>query len=123
MTIADELFAARQEAGDKRLKDYLDLWAEWMKREHVGPHGYPERGCGSGSTASRDFESMCHAMDNDQAKTVDAAIYDLPPNECVAVHHVKLGSQWKLREPIEVAFERACMRLKISLPKRGLPWG
>lgn len=121
MTIADELFAQRQQAGDKRLAYYLDLWADWMRGD-VGPRGYPARGSGSGSTASRDFESMCNTMDNDQAKAVDAAIGDLPMNENVAVHHVKLGSVWTLREPIDVIFERACMRLKISLPKRGLPW-
>lgn len=121
MTIADELFEQRQQAGDKRLAYYLDLWADWMRGDS-GPKGYGSRATGVNGTGSRDFEMMCGAMDADQARTVDAAIYDLPPNECVAIHHVKLGSQWKLREPIEVAFERACMRLKISLPKRGLPW-
>ena len=121
MAIGDELFAARQKASDDKLAYYLDLWAELM-REGSGPSGYAERATGAGSTGSRDFESMCHAMDRDQAKVVDAAIGDLPLNEQVAVHHVKLGSVWRLREPIESAFERACMRLKVSLPRRGLPW-
>ena len=121
MTIADELFAQRQQAGDKRLTYYLDLWADWMKGG-VGPKGYGSRAMGVAGTGSRDFEGLCGTMDRDQAEVVDAAIGDLPMNENVAIHHVKLGSVWRLREPIDVVFERACMRLKIALPKRGLPW-
>ncbi len=121
MTIADELLAQRQQAGDKRLSYYLELWRDMM-RGRLGPSGYGSRASGVNGTGSRDFEMMCGSMDRQQAEVVDAAIDDLPFNERMAVWHVHLASVWTFREPIEVIYERACGMLKISLPKRNLPW-
>ena len=103
---------------DKRLAEYLDIWAEWMRSSDTRQQ-YPVSVCSSPS--SKEFDSMVSDMEIRQAKAVNAAIDDLPSNERVAVHHVKLASVWRLREPIEIVYDRACLALSISLVTRGLP--
>lgn len=106
---------------DDRLSDLLDLWAQWMHEADL-PEGLPKRSpVALGRYAvGTDFDEMCESMDIQQAEAVDAAIGDLPLNERVAVHAVKLSSVWRLREPIDVVYERARGMLVIGLAMRGI---
>jgi hypothetical protein len=107
---------------DKQLSMYLDIWAEWTRNYDNRQHYSSRAHIGSGSGSS-EFDAMVSSMESSQAKVIDAAIDDLPSNERIAVHHVKLASVWRLREPIVVVFARACDMLSLSLARRGLPTG
>ena len=106
---------------DERLFQLLDLWADWMHGAEL-PEGYAKRSAVALGRycVGTDFDEMCESMDVQQAEAMDAAIADLPMNERVAVHAVKLCSAWKLRESIDVVYSRACVMLKIGLNVRGI---
>ena len=108
---------SRSGIDDQRLSDLLDIWAEWMRGKE-GPAGYSSRAHIGSSTASKEWDAMLADMEVWQAKAVNAAIDDLPINEAAAVYHVKLASVYRLREPIELVYDRARELLKIGLRAR-----
>lgn len=108
---------------DDRLSYLLDLWAEYMRGELGGtgmPDGYDSRAHVGSSTASKAWDAMVNDVERWQAEVIDACIDDLPLNECAAVHCVKLASVWRLREPIQIVYDRAREALKVSLNRRGV---
>lgn len=108
---------------DDRLSYLLDVWAEYMRGELGGsglPDGYDSRAHVGSSTASKAWDAMVNDIERWQAETIDACVDDLPMNERVAVHHVKLNSVWRLREPIQDVYLRARETLKVSLARRNV---
>lgn len=108
---------------DDRLSYLLDLWVEYMRGQLGGrglPDGYDSRAHIGSSTVSKEWDAMVASTERWQAETIDAAIDDLPMNERVAVHSVKLACVWRLREPIQDVYLRARETLKVALPRRNI---
>lgn len=122
MNLADTQHIGRPRIQPKQLSEYLEIWREWMQG-YDNKQSYPSRDSIMSGTGSKAFDAMVATMETEQAKTVDAAVDDLPAVERSAVYHVKLACVVQLREPIMIVWERAFDMLAIDLARRGLPTG
>lgn len=106
---------------DKRLTFLLMTWKEYMQDPELAL-GYPSRAAGIRYNPGGDFDGMIESLDRTMALAVDASIDDLPLNERTSVYATVLdgGRVWRLREPLEVIYERARMMLKSRLKARGI---
>lgn len=80
---------------DERLAWHLDNWAAWMRSGRYG-RGMPTKIPGLRQTGGADFEGMVADVDVRLARVIDAIIDSLPLAERTVIHHVKLGSVWRL---------------------------
>lgn len=114
-----------------RVEDHLEAllidWAAWMRAKWDGGRPREAAGCLGGGYTS-DFDDMCATVDRNVAKIVDRAIEDLGvehPTQRLAIYityGIAEGSVavWRLREPVDVVYERAKENLAPRLKKKGV---
>jgi hypothetical protein len=71
-------------------------------------------------TGATDFEALFSSAEDSLARSVDAAVDDLPPRERDAVSNAVLATSRPLGEPLEVVYERARESLMQILRRRGV---
>jgi hypothetical protein len=106
----------------QRVKDALDVWAEWMQQDDT-TLGYPSKSVGilSGGDAWGNFcEDHEHEVDSAMAKAVDAIIEGMPLSQKNAVFHFHIAAVFTPRRTmIEDDYQDALGFLEIGLRKRG----
>jgi hypothetical protein len=102
-----------------RLEANLQNWASWMQAGGLYI-GFPPKSAGftPGGT-STDFESMLEIADAVAARMVDCLIDGLPNIEQIAIANKYLQTVFRGRH-LEDALERAKVRLREGLMKRGM---
>lgn len=103
-----------------RLAWHLHNWSVFMY--HRGNRlGYPSRASGlMGTSGSRDFEALAADADRRCAEACDAIIDSLEIACRAAIYAQHLGAAYRLIEPIEDAYRRACAFLARELAARGI---
>lgn len=106
---------------ERKVKDALDIWAEWMSRDNSQELGYGRcMGFDAPSTVSGwdDFE---HKVDKNMAINVQAILEGLPQSQQDAVFHFHIAAViYPRRTRIEDDYGNALMALEIGLRRRGL---
>lgn len=115
---------------DDRLSDILDNWRHW----HQDPDlriGWPRRSTPFEPGGTREHVNLdggwavpqseaYAAVDEREARIVQAVVDDLPHPEQAAVYNAVLGSRRALIEPLEVVYARARVLLRARLIARGI---
>jgi hypothetical protein len=104
---------------DKRLSELLQIWRTWLRRSNLNL-GFRPRSLGMSGTGATDFEALFSSAEDSLARSVDAAVDDLPPRERDAVSNAVLATSRPLGEPLEVVYERARESLMQILRRRGV---
>lgn len=107
----------------ERVEWHLWNWERWMFRRGgiFRSMWYPGKASGGmGRSHCSDFDEMVEAIDRRCAKAVDAAIYDLPQPQRLAIHHKHLGSVYRVRCDLDTTYAEACVGVGRELAKRGI---
>lgn len=106
---------------DHKIKDALEIWAEWQRQGYENKLGYGR--CVGFDAASNvsgwdDFE---HKVDKNMAINVQAIYEGLTNPQQIAIDHFHLSAVWRFtRDSLEEEYSNALMRMEIGLRHRGL---
>lgn len=107
---------------EAKVKDALDIWADWMKKDrHDSSLGYGK--CTGfyteGNTSS--WQDFAHKVDTNMAVSVQAIYEGLKQHQQSAINHFHLSELWKhQRHKIEDAYSEALTAIELALRRRGL---
>lgn len=105
-----------------KVKDALNVWADWMKRDRqeelLGYGRCVGFAAGGGTSSWEDFERN---VENNMAVNVQAIYDGLKHPQQMAIDHFHMSAVWKpQRYTIEDAYSEALIAIEIALRRRGL---
>jgi hypothetical protein len=111
------------DATAQRVKEALDIWAEWMQQDDT-KLGYPSKsavilsGGGAWGSFGDDLEAE---VDSTMARAVDAIMEGMPLSQRNAVFHFHIAAVFTPRRTlIEDDYADALVSVEVGLRKRGL---
>ena len=107
----------------QRVKDALDIWAEWMQQDDT-KLGYPSKSSvivSGGNSWGNFCEDHEYEVEATMARAVDAILDCMPLNQKDAVFHFHIAAVFTPRRTvIEDDYSDALLSLEVGLRKRGL---
>lgn len=119
MTLPTPVYSSRMTAD--RVQWHLWNWQGWMFRRGLRRLWYPSKASGGmGRSHRSDFDEMVAQVDARCARATFAVINDLPRPQCLAIHHKHLGSVYRVRFDLDIAYAEGCVAVGKELTKRGI---
>jgi len=105
-----------------KVKDALDVWAEWMQRDSTrGSLGYGRGSVFESGGSVSSWEDFERKVETNLAINVNAILEDLPLNQQHAVFHFHIAAVFTpQRTRIEDDYADAVEKITIALNRRGL---
>lgn len=105
-----------------KVKNALDVWAEWSQRDQTEVSlGYGRCVGFDNGSSTKSWDDFEHKVEKNLAINVQAIYEGLNQPQQMAVDHFHLSAVWKpQRYRIEDAYAEALMVIEIALRRRGL---
>lgn len=104
----------------KAVKDALEIWAQWMRRDDSN-RGYGQIGVGFNTKTSYNWERFERQVNKNMAINVMALYEDLNSPQQMAIDHFHLSAVWRpQRFSLEECYAQALAVIEKGLKRRGL---
>ena len=105
----------------KAVKDALNVWARWMKRDDSDRLGYGQAAVGFNTRSVSGWDDFARRVEKNMAINVMALYEDLSSPQQMAVDHFHLAAVWRpQRYSVEECYAQAMAIIEKGLKRRGL---
>lgn len=105
---------------ERKVKDALEIWANWMQRPNKGL-GYGRCMGFDGVSNTSGWDDFEHKVDKNMAINVQAIYEGLRQPQQIAIDHFHLSAVWRSnRGSLEDDYATALVAMEIGLRRRGM---
>lgn len=106
---------------DHKIKDALEIWADWQRHGSDNKLGYGRCVGFEGASNVSGWDDFEHKVDKNMAINVQAIYEGLTQFQQIAIDHFHLSAVWRSnRDSLEEEYSNALMCMEIGLRRRGL---
>lgn len=104
---------------ERKVKDALEVWAEWMRRDNTESKLGYGRCAGFATGGIGDWEDFERREDNSLAESVQAVYDGLKQPLQIAIDHFHLSAVWRSnRGSLEADYAAALIQMEVGLRRK-----